>query len=143
MKEENCSGISFFQKYLTVWVLICMLIGIIIGRFLPEAAEFLNRFEYAGVSVPMAVLIWLMIYPMMIKIDFQSIKNVSKNPKGLFVTWIVNWLIKPFTMYAIACLFFLLFLKSSFQRNWPQNIWQVPYCSEPHRALLWYLYGAL
>lgn len=106
MKEENCSGISFFQKYLTVWVLICMLIGIIIGRFLPEAAEFLNRFEYAGVSVPMAVLIWLMI-----KIDFQSIKNVSKNPKGLFVTWIVNWLIKPFTMYAIACLFFFVVFK--------------------------------
>lgn len=62
----------------------------------------LNKFEYAGISIPMAVLIWIMIYPMMIKVDFKSVKYISKNPKGLFVTWIVNWLIKPFTMYGIA-----------------------------------------
>ena len=106
MKQEQKPGISFFQRYLTVWVILCMMLGILIGRYLPGIPAFLNRFAYAGVSSPMAILIWLMIYPMMMKVDFQSIRNVSKNPKGLFVTWIVNWLIKPFTMYGIASLFF-------------------------------------
>ena len=106
------SGISIFQKYLTVWVIICMVIGVLIGKFLPQIPDFLNRFEYAKVSIPMAILIWLMIYPMMMKVDFKSIKNVGKNPKGLFVTWITNWLIKPFTMYGIASLFFFVIFKT-------------------------------
>ena len=112
MKKENQSGISFFQRYLTVWVMICMALGILIGKFLPGIPAFLNRFEYAKVSIPMAILIWLMIYPMMMKVDFQSIKNVGRNPKGLFVTWITNWLIKPFTMYGIASLFFFGIFKA-------------------------------
>lgn len=111
MKKET-SGINVFQKYLTIWVLLCMAEGILIGRFLPQIPAFLNRFEYARVSIPMAILIWLMIYPMMMKVDFQSIRNVGKNPKGLFVTWITNWLIKPFSMYAIACLFFFVIFKA-------------------------------
>lgn len=89
-----------------------MVIGILIGEYLPGIPAFLNQFEYAKVSVPMAILIWLMIYPMMMKVDFQSIKNVGKNPKGLFVTWITNWLIKPFTMYGIAALFFFVIFKA-------------------------------
>ena len=105
--EQKNSGISVFQRYLTVWVALCMVVGVLIGRFLPQIPDFLNRFEYARISIPMAILIWLMIYPMMMKVDFQSIRNVGKNPKGLFVTWVVNWLIKPFSMYAIASLFFL------------------------------------
>ena len=109
---EYKKGISIFQKYLSLWVIICMDIGVLIGQFLPQIPEFLNRFEYAKVSIPMAVLIWLMIYPMMMKVDFQSIKKVRKNPKGLFVTWITNWLIKPFTMYAIASLFFFVVFKA-------------------------------
>ena len=111
MSKEK-SNISVFQKYLTVWVILCMAIGILIGKFLPQIPDFLNRFEYAKVSIPMAILIWLMIYPMMMKVDFQSIKNVGKNPKGLFVTWITNWLIKPFTMYGIASLFFFVIFKA-------------------------------
>lgn len=111
MSKEK-SAISVFQKYLTVWVIICMVIGVLIGKFLPQIPDFLNRFEYAKVSIPMAILIWLMIYPMMMKVDFQSIKNVGKNPKGLFVTWITNWLIKPFTMYGIASLFFFVVFKA-------------------------------
>ena len=107
-KEE---GIGFFQKYLSVWVAICMVLGVMIGRFLPSVPEFFNQFEYARVSIPMAILIWLMIYPMMMKVDFKSIKDVGKNPKGLFITWIVNWLIKPFTMYAFASLFFFIIFK--------------------------------
>lgn len=107
------SSISVFQKYLTVWVLICMVVGILIGEFLPGIPDFLGRFEYARVSVPMAVLIWLMIWPMMMKVDFGSIRNVGKNPKGLFITWTTNWLIKPFTMYGIASLFFFVIFKGS------------------------------
>jgi len=112
MSKDKTQGIGFFQKYLSVWVAICMVAGVLIGRFLPSVPTFLNQFEYAKVSIPMAVLIWLMIYPMMMKVDFQSIKNVGKNPKGLFVTWITNWLIKPFTMYGIAALFFFVIFKN-------------------------------
>jgi len=98
-KNEQKQGIGFFEKYLTIWVLLCMAAGILIGRFLLGISDFLGRFEYAQISIPIAVLIWIMIYPMMMKVDFTSIKNVGKNPKGLFITWITNWLIKPFTMY--------------------------------------------
>ena len=112
MSEKKTQGIGFFEKYLTIWVLLCMAVGILIGRFLPAIPAFMNQFEYAKVSIPMAILIWVMIYPMMMKVDFQSIKNVGKNPKGLFVTWITNWLIKPFTMYAIAALFFFVIFKA-------------------------------
>ena len=110
--ENKTNAISGFQKYLTLWTLLCMIAGILIGRFIPALPAFLNRFEYARVSVPMAVLIWLMIYPMMMKVDFQAIRNVGKNPKGLFVTWITNWMVKPFTMYAIANLFFFTIFKA-------------------------------
>lgn len=115
--ENSNKGISFFQKYLTVWVIICMVIGILIGNFIPEIPELLNKFEYAKVSIPVAILIWIMIYPMMMKVDFQSIKNVKNNPKGLYVTWITNWLIKPFTMYAIAYLFFFVIFKTFITPN--------------------------
>lgn len=110
MSKEKGS-INSFQKYLTVWVILCMIAGILIGKYLPGIPAFLNQFEFAKVSIPMAILIWVMIYPMMMKVDFQSIKNVGKNPKGLFVTWITNWLIKPFTMYGIVSLFFFVVFK--------------------------------
>ena len=112
MEAKKTSGIGFFEKYLTVWVILCMVAGVLIGQFLPAIPAFLGRFEYANVSIPIAILIWLMIYPMMLKVDFQSIKNVGKNPKGLFVTWVTNWLIKPFTMFGIAWLFFFVIFKT-------------------------------
>ncbi len=105
------SGISTFEKYLTVWVILCMAAGVLIGLYLPDIPDFLSRLEYASVSIPVAVLIWLMIYPMMLKIDFASIINVRKNPRGLLVTWVTNWLIKPFTMFGIASLFFFVIFK--------------------------------
>lgn len=117
MEKAKNTGIGFFEKYLTVWVILCMAAGVLIGRFLPGVPSFLNRFEYANVSIPIAVLIWVMIYPMMLKVDFKSIVNVRKNPKGLFVTWITNWLIKPFTMYAIAMLFFYVIFKAIIPAN--------------------------
>ncbi|SDY44373.1 ACR3 family arsenite efflux transporter [Tindallia californiensis] len=111
MRKEKNSGIRFFERYLTLWVTLCMAIGILIGKYLPSIPRFLARFEYAEVSIPIAILIWLMIYPMMLKVDFQSLKNVSKSPKGLYVTWITNWLIKPFSMYIIAYVFFYVIFK--------------------------------
>ena len=112
MENKNSQGIGFFQKYLSVWVALCMVAGVVLGKFLPGVPAFLGKFEYAKISIPMAILIWVMIYPMMLKVDFQSIKNIRSNPKGLYVTWITNWLIKPFTMYAIASFFFYVVFKN-------------------------------
>ncbi len=106
------NGISFFQKYLTLWVFICMAIGVLIGHFVPSIPATLDNLSIAGISIPIAILIWVMIYPMMMKVDFQSVKNIGKNPKGLFVTWIVNWLIKPFTMYGIAYVFLFVIFRN-------------------------------
>lgn len=103
---------SRFQKHLSLWVLICMIIGIAIGKFLPQIPQTLNQFEFAKVSLPMAILIWIMVYPMMMKVDFKSVKEIRQNPKGLYLTWIVNWLIKPLTMYAISYLFFFVIFKA-------------------------------
>lgn len=109
---EKKSSIGIFQKYLTVWVLLCMGTGVLIGHFLPGVGDFLSKAEVANVNIPIAVLIWLMIFPMMLKIDFTSVKQVGKQPKGLLLTWIVNWLIKPFTMFGIASLFFYAVFKN-------------------------------
>ncbi len=112
MSQEINSGIGFFEKYLSIWVILCMALGISIGMYLPAIPNFLGQFEYANVSVPIALLIWIMIYPMMMKVDFNSVRDVGKNPKGLYITWVVNWLIKPFTMYAIAAFFFMVIFQA-------------------------------
>lgn len=101
-----------FDRYLTVIVLICMLIGILIGRYLPIVPELLNAWTFAEISMPIAILIWLMIFPMMLKVDFSSVKDIRKNPKGLYLTWTANWLIKPFSMFLIASLFFLVIYRT-------------------------------
>ena len=105
MAQDEKAQISLFEKYLTLWVALCIVAGTFIGRYIPAVPEFLSTLEYARVSIPVAILIWLMIYPMMLKVDFGSIVNVTKKPKGLTVTTVTNWLIKPFTMYAIAYFF--------------------------------------
>jgi ACR3 family arsenite transporter len=109
-KQEQ--GIGFFAKYLTIWVAVCIIVGVIIGQVLPVIPQTLSKLEVAHVSIPVAILIWLMIYPMMLKIDFSSIVNATKKPKGLVVTCVTNWLIKPFTMYLIAYVFFKIIFKS-------------------------------
>lgn len=112
MKREKVSQeMDIFGRYLTVWVGLCIIVGVLIGKFLPIFPEFLSRFEYAKVSIPVAILIWLMIYPMMLKIDFNSILEATKKPKGLTVTCVTNWLIKPFTMYLIAAFFLKVVFK--------------------------------
>ena len=111
MNKKN-EGIGFFERYLTFWVALCIIVGIAVGQWVPAVPDVLGRWEYANVSIPIALLIWLMIYPMMLKVDFQSVKNVGKRPKGILVTCVTNWLIKPFTMFAIAWVFFFVFFKS-------------------------------
>jgi ACR3 family arsenite transporter len=116
-EKETSADIGFFERYLTVWVLLCMAVGVLIGVYLPGIPNFLSQFEYANVSIPVAVLIWLMIYPMMLKVDFRSIRQVGQNPKGLLITWTTNWLIKPFTMYAVALFFFYVIYQSILPRE--------------------------
>lgn len=115
--EKEKSSISFFEKFLTLFVIGCMVIGVLIGQFIPGVPNILNKFEVYSVNIPIGILIWVMIYPMMLKVDFTSVKNVGKNPKGLFLTWVVNWLIKPFTMFGIASLFFLVIFKTIIPLN--------------------------
>src|SRR5690554_1217300 len=111
---STSEGMGLFGRYLTLWVALAIVAGVLIGQFAPVIPQTLSRFEYAQVSIPVAVLIWAMIFPMMLQIDFTSIKNVSKQPKGLVITTTVNWLIKPFTMFAVAWFFFMVVFEPLF-----------------------------
>ncbi|MBN1970177.1 MAG: ACR3 family arsenite efflux transporter [Candidatus Delongbacteria bacterium] len=103
---DKTAGISFFERYLSLWVFLCIVAGVALGLLFPIIPETLEKFEYYNVSIPIAILIWMMIFPMMLKIDFTSIKRSFTQPKGLSITLVTNWLIKPFTMYLIALIFF-------------------------------------
>lgn len=105
MANKKYSGIGFFEKYLSIWVLLCMSAGILIGKFLPIIPTFLEKIQFAGQNIPIAILIWIMIYPMMMKINFQSIKNVGKHPMGIIISSGSSWIIKPFLMFGLATLF--------------------------------------
>jgi ACR3 family arsenite transporter len=100
------SGIGIFEKWLSLWVALSIALGIFLGQVLPDVFQALAAFEYAHVNLVVAVLIWAMVYPMMVSVDFGSIRNVTDQPKGLLITLVVNWLIKPFTMAALGVLFF-------------------------------------
>lgn len=99
-------GIGFFEKWLSAWVALCIVAGIVAGNLLPGLFGFLSRLEYASVNLVVAALIWAMVYPMMVNVDFSSLSKVNAKPKGLVITLVVNWLVKPFTMAALAVLFF-------------------------------------
>lgn len=109
MPQNEKKRLSVFERYLTLWVGICIIVGVALGQVFPAFPETLNKFQYAQVSIPVAILIWLMIYPMMVKVDFDSIINAGKKPKGLVITLAINWLIKPFTMYFFAWIFLRIF----------------------------------
>ena len=100
--------LAFFERYLTVWVLVCMVVGVAFGKLLPDLTATLSTLEFSKgsqVNVPIGILLWLMIYPMMLKVDFSAIGGIAKKPKGLVVTLIINWLVKPFSMAFLAWLF--------------------------------------
>ena len=97
---------GIFERYLTVWVGLCILLGVGIGSAIPSAFQFIASLEYANINFVVAILMWVMIYPMMVNIDFSSLKDIGNKPKGICITLVVNWLIKPFTMAALGILFF-------------------------------------
>jgi ACR3 family arsenite transporter len=103
---SEVKSIGFFEKYLTLWVALCIGVGILIGNTAKAPMEFLSELEYARVNIPVAILVWMMIYPMMLQVDFSTLKEVRKRPRGIVLTLIINWLIKPFTMAFFAWLFF-------------------------------------
>ena len=100
---------GIFERYLSVWVGLCILLGVVLGNAAPEVFTALAAFEFARVNLVVAALIWIMIYPMMVQVDFGSIRDIRNRPKGLIITLVVNWLIKPFTMAALGWLFFRVF----------------------------------
>jgi arsenite transporter len=106
MKSETTSAMGLFERYLSVWVALCIVAGVGLGVALPDLFHAIAQIEYASVNLVVAVFIWVMIYPMMVNVDFASLKDVGKKPKGLCITLVVNWLIKPFTMAALGVLFF-------------------------------------
>lgn len=106
MSKATAAGIGFFEKYLSIWVLLCIAAGIAIGSIAGDKIEVISSLEINHVNIPVAILIWLMIYPMMVQIDFGSLRKIGGNLKGLSLTVVVNWLIKPFTMAFFAWLFF-------------------------------------
>ncbi|PAU77941.1 ACR3 family arsenite efflux transporter [Halomonas salipaludis] len=101
-------GMGLFERFLSLWVALAIVAGILLGQFAPAVPEALSRFEVAQVSIPVAILIWAMIFPMMLQIDFTSVLGVRRQPKGLLITTSVNWLIKPFSMFAIAWFFLMV-----------------------------------
>ena len=103
--EKAQEGLGVFERYLSLWVALCIAAGVAIGQLIPAVPNVLGEMEVAQVNLPIAVLIWAMIYPMMVQVDFKSILGVRRHPKGITVTLVVNWLIKPFTMFGVAWLF--------------------------------------
>lgn len=97
---------SIFERFLSIWVGLCIVAGVLLGLLVPSVFQAIASLEYASVNLVVAVFIWVMIYPMMVNVDFASIRNVGKKPKGLCITLVVNWLIKPFTMATLGILFF-------------------------------------
>ena len=106
MSADATSPMGLFERYLSVWIVLCITAGVSFGVALPHVFEAIAGIEYASVNLVVAVFIWVMIYPMMVNVDFASLKNVGKKPKGLCITLVVNWLIKPFTMAALGVFFF-------------------------------------
>ena len=104
--KTQAKEMSFFDRYLTLWVGLCMIIGVLIGKLMPAPVTELRGLEISNINLPIAVFIWLMIYPMMLKVDFASVIGAGKNPKGLLITVFVNWLVKPFSMAFLGWLFF-------------------------------------
>lgn len=117
MSNEKTQGISFFEKYLTIWVLLCMAVGILIGKFLPGVRSILESMQIGGQNIPLAILMWIMIYPMMLKVDLKSVKNVGKNPQGVIISTLASWGIKPFLMFGLATVFFQYIFSSIIPAN--------------------------
>jgi len=129
MLHEPRKRLNFFERYLSLWVLLCMVVGVAFGKLLPGATATLSKLEFgqgSQVNGPIALLIWLMIYPMMLKVDFTALGGIARKPKGLAVTLFVNWLVKPFSMAAIGWLFmnhvFSAWIEPEMARNYTAGL---------------------
>src|SRR5437899_935404 len=108
MSQPSPKRLAAFERYLTLWVFLCMIVGVVIGKLLPGFTTTLSKMEFgqgSQVNIPIGVLLWLMIYPMMLKVDFSAIGGIARKPKGLMVTLFINWLVKPFSMALLAWIF--------------------------------------
>jgi ACR3 family arsenite transporter len=128
-KPQVTKRLNFFERYLSLWVLVCMIVGVALGKLLPDFIAALSKLEFgqgSQVNVPIAVLIWLMIFPMMLKIDFGSLGGIAKKPKGLLITLFVNWLVKPFSMAFLAWVFlqnlFAAWIEPEMARNYTAGL---------------------
>lgn len=99
------SPLGFFERYLSIWVALCIAAGVGFGHLVPSVFQMIAGFEYASVNLVVAILIWVMIYPMMVNVDFSTISEVRRKPKGLLITFFINWFVKPFSMAALSVLF--------------------------------------
>ena len=138
--------LPYFERYLSLWVLLCMLVGLGLGKVVPAAVRAIRGFEFgegSQINVPIAILIWLMITPMMMKVDFASIRGVGAKPAGLLVTLAVNWLVKPFLMALLTWFFPVLPSPLSFQKTRPTSTSPAASYWRRHRARRWCLCGAI
>ncbi len=113
--EPSEKQLDFFERYLSIWVLVCMVAGIVLGKVFPDLTHRVSQWQFgqgSQVNVAIAVLIWLMIYPMMLKIDFGGLKDVARKPKGLIITLVINWLVKPFSMAFLGWVFIQVIFSS-------------------------------
>ena len=104
-KRASGASMSVFERYLTVWVFLCIVVGIALGQFLPSLFHAIGRMEFAQVNLPVGLLIWIMIIPMLVKVDFSALHEVRQHVRGIGVTLFVNWLVKPFSMALLGWLF--------------------------------------
>jgi len=121
--------LAFFERYLSVWVFLCMVVGVALGNLLPGVTAALSRMQFgqgSQVNIPIGILLWLMIYPMMLKVDFSAVGGIARKPKGLAVTLLVNWLVKPFSMAFLAWLFmqhiFAAWIEPEIARNYTAGL---------------------
>jgi len=140
--EEKTKGIVFLRSILLFGCYCAWRRGSLSAGFSQASPAFLEKFEYAHISLPIAVLIWIMIYPMMMKVDFQSIKNVGKNPLGLLISTGTSWLIKPFLMFGLASFFFYNVSRLSYLPIWRGTMWRERFCWALPLARQWCSCGA-
>ena len=137
--------LNVVERYLSLWVLLCMLVGVAVGKLLPGAVTALSKLEFgegSQVNVPIAVLIWLMIYPMMLKIDFGSLGGIAKRPKGLLITLFINWLVKPFGMAFLSWVFLQNVFAAWIAPRWRRTIQPGSSFSRRRPARRWCSSGA-
>ncbi len=137
--------LAFFERYLTLWVFLCIIAGVALGKLAPGLTATLSGVEFgegSQVNVPIAVLIWLMIYPMMLKVDFTALGGIARKPKGLAVTLFVNWLVKPFSMALLAWVFMHTPSLRGFRRSWRRNTPPASSSWPLRHARRWSLCGA-